>query len=90
MPDGGTLNLTTRYVPVLHKVKIEIADSGPGIPKNDIAQIFDPFFTTKKQGKGTGLGLFVCHEMTRKLGGDIKVISSTGEGSEPIRHGVYS
>ena len=81
MPDGGTLKLTTRYVPVLHKVKIEIADSGPGIPKDDIAQIFNPFFTTKKQGKGTGLGLFVCHEMTRKLGGDIKVISSTGEGS---------
>ena len=81
MPDGGTLNLTTRYISVLHKVKIEIADSGPGISEDDIVNIFNPFFTTKKQGKGTGLGLFVCHEMTRKLGGDIKVMSSTGEGS---------
>ncbi len=79
MPDGGILKLKTRYVPVLKKIKIEIADSGPGIPKDKLIKIFDPFFTTKKQGKGTGLGLFVSHEMARKLGGDIKVISATGD-----------
>ena len=81
MPDGGTLKIKTRYVPVLKTIKIEIADSGPGIPKNVLTKIFDPFFTTKKQGKGTGLGLFVSHQMARKLGGDIKVISSTADSS---------
>ncbi|MBU1344366.1 MAG: histidine kinase [Proteobacteria bacterium] len=86
MPKGGNLRLKTRYVPVLKTIKIEIADSGPGIPKKELIQIFNPFFTTKKPGEGTGLGLFVSHEMIRKLGGDIKVISSTGE--ESIQHGT--
>ena len=81
MPNGGILRLKTRYVPVLKKIKIEIADTGSGIPKDELNKIFNPFFTTKKQGEGTGLGLFISHEMARKLGGDIKVISSTGNNS---------
>ncbi|MCK5154733.1 MAG: hypothetical protein KAQ93_10280, partial [Spirochaetales bacterium] len=81
MPEGGTLRLKTRYVPVLKIIKIEIADSGSGISKSVLTKIFDPFFTTKGQGEGTGLGLFVSHEMARKLGGDIKVISSTADSS---------
>ena len=81
MPKGGILRLRTRYVPVIKMIKIEIADSGPGIPKDELIKIFNPFFTTKKPGKGTGLGLFVSHEMARKLGGDIKVISSTSDDS---------
>jgi two-component system, NtrC family, sensor kinase len=81
MPDGGTIKLKTRYVKVLKMVKIEIADSGPGIREDDLTKIFDPFFTTKKLGEGTGLGLFISYEMARKLGGDIKVISSTLDNS---------
>ncbi len=81
MPNGGILKLRTRYVPVLKTIKIEIADTGSGIPRDELIKIFNPFFTTKKQGEGTGLGLFVSHEMARKLGGDIKVISSTGDES---------
>jgi len=81
MPNGGILKLRTRYVPVLKTIKIEIADTGSGIPRDELIKIFNPFFTTKKQGEGTGLGLFVSHEMARKLGGDIKVISSTGDDS---------
>lgn len=81
MPKGGILRLKTRYVSVLKKIKIEIADTGSGIPKDELNKIFTPFFTTKKQGEGTGLGLFISHEMARKLGGDIKVISSTGNDS---------
>ncbi len=84
MPQGGMLKLKTRHVKVLGIIKIEIADSGPGIPMDERAKVFNPFFTTKKQGKGTGLGLFVSHEMVRKLGGNIRVISSTGnESSSP-------
>jgi signal transduction histidine kinase len=79
MPHGGILKITTRYVPVLKIVKIEIADTGPGMDKEELTKIFTPFYTTKKPGEGTGLGLFVSHEMARKLGGDIKVMSSTRE-----------
>ena len=86
MPEGGTIRLKTRYVPVLKKIKIEIADSGPGIAEADLVKIFNPFFTTKKPGEGTGLGLFVSHEMARKLGGDIRVLSSTRDHS--IRSGT--
>jgi len=81
MPNGGKIRLKTRYVKVLKIIKIEIADSGPGIPKDELIKIFNPFFTTKKPGEGTGLGLFVSYEMARKLGGDIKVISSTRDNS---------
>ncbi len=81
MPHGGKIRLKTRYVKVLKTIKIEIADSGPGIPKDELMKIFNPFFTTKKPGEGTGLGLFVSYEMARKLGGDIKVISSTRDSS---------
>ncbi len=77
MPDGGKLILKTRFVPVLKMVKIEVNDTGTGIPKQDIPNIFNPFYSTKKPGKGTGLGLFISYEMARKLGGDLKVVSST-------------
>jgi signal transduction histidine kinase len=77
MPDGGNLSLSTRFVPVLKLVKIEVSDSGIGISKEDISNIFNPFYSTKKPGEGTGLGLFISYEMARKLGGDLKVVSST-------------
>ncbi len=77
MPDGGNLVLKTRFMPVLKMVKIEVSDSGRGIPKKDISNIFTPFYSTKKHGEGTGLGLFISYEMARKLGGDLKVVSST-------------
>lgn len=77
MPGGGVLTVKTRYLPAVKKVKIEVADTGPGISQADLPRIFDPFFTTKKPGDGTGLGLFVSYEMARKLGGDIKVVSAT-------------
>ncbi|WDP93386.1 MAG: histidine kinase [Desulfobacter sp.] len=77
MPEGGGLILKTRYVEVLKMIKIEVRDTGPGIPRQVLGKIFTPFFTTKQQGRGTGLGLFVSHEMVRKLGGDLRVVSST-------------
>ncbi len=86
MPDGGSLTLKTRYVEVLKKVKIEVRDTGPGISKQVMAKIFTPFFTTKQQGSGTGLGLFVSHQMVRKLGGDLKVVSSTA--AEAVKTGT--
>ncbi len=79
MAKGGVLTVKTRYMPAVQKIKIEVADSGPGIARQEVTKIFDPFFTTKKPGDGTGLGLFISYEMARKLGGDIKVISATKE-----------
>jgi two-component system NtrC family sensor kinase len=75
MDNGGVLEITTRYVPVLNKVKVEIQDTGPGIPKDYIDKVFDPFFTTKRPGEGTGLGLAISYGMVRKMGGQIRVIS---------------
>ncbi len=63
-------------------IKIVVNDSGTGIPKQDIGNIFTPFYSTKKPGKGTGLGLFISYEMARKLGGDLRVVSSTHNDSK--------
>ncbi len=61
---------------------IRIKDSGRGISKKDMEHIFDPFFTTKPVGKGTGLGLSISYSIVQKHGGDIKVSSEKGEGTE--------
>ena len=79
MENGGVLEVATRYVPVLKKVKVEIQDTGPGIPEEYIDKVFDPFFTTKKPGEGTGLGLAISYGMVRKMGGRIRVLSICAE-----------
>lgn len=62
----------------------EIKDSGCGIPKENLAKLFTPFFTTKKMGKGTGLGLPITYGIVKMHRGDIKVISTYGEGTKFI------
>jgi signal transduction histidine kinase/CheY-like chemotaxis protein len=62
-------------------VAIEVRDNGTGIPAHVLGKIFDPFFTTKPQGKGTGLGLHVCHKLVTSFGGAIEVQSRSGEGT---------
>jgi len=79
MPQGGVLQLTARYLPVLGKIRVDVGDTGEGIPEDLLGKVFDPFLTTKKQGDGIGLGLFVSYEMARRLGGTIRVISSRGK-----------
>ena len=60
---------------------IIIKDSGPGIPQEFLSRIFDPFFTTKDVGKGSGLGLFIVHEIIEEHDGCIAVDSKVNEGT---------
>ncbi len=62
-------------------VVVKIRDTGPGIPHKYLSKIYDPFFTTKEQGKGTGLGLNIVHQLVVKYGGHIDVSSSMGKGT---------
>lgn len=83
MPDGGTLQISTaKDDPWGTRVCLEIADSGIGIEKDNLARIFDPFFTTKEVGKGTGLGLSIVHGIIKEHQGTIAVESQPGVGSK--------
>lgn len=62
-------------------VTIAITDNGEGIPEEKRGQIFEPFFTTKPAGKGTGLGLSICRDIVTRMGGNISVTSTVGQGS---------
>jgi signal transduction histidine kinase len=62
-------------------VRVEIRDTGPGIPPELHERIFEPFFTTKPLGVGTGLGLFICRRLVTEMGGRIGVESGPGQGS---------
>lgn len=63
-------------------VEIRISDNGTGISQKILDKIFQPFFTTKPAGQGTGLGLSLAYDMVKALGGELKVATKEGEGSE--------
>ena len=65
-------------------VSISVSDNGPGIPDSIKDKIFQPFFTTKPTGSGTGLGLSLSYDIVKAHGGEIKVESVEGEGTEFI------
>jgi hypothetical protein len=66
---------------VLSLVRVEVEDTGPGIPKDAIGKIFDPFYSTKPPGEGTGLGLAICLRILESYGGRLLVQSQEGEGA---------
>jgi len=68
------------------KVEIKVTDNGNGIPQKSLDKIFQPFFTTKPAGQGTGLGLSLSYDIIKAHGGEIKVETKEGEGSEFIIH----
>ena len=67
-----------------NNILITVSDNGNGIPQKVIDKIFQPFFTTKPTGQGTGLGLSLSYDIIKAHGGEIKVETKEGEGSEFI------
>jgi two-component system cell cycle sensor histidine kinase/response regulator CckA len=94
MGHGGTLTIRTsnatktvpeRYgdeeIPPGEYVRVDVADTGTGIPPDIIGRIFEPFFSTKAVGSGTGLGLSTVYGIVRQTGGFVQVDSLPGRGS---------
>ncbi|MCL2716673.1 MAG: PAS domain-containing protein, partial [Alphaproteobacteria bacterium] len=94
MPDGGKLTIGTMNVvaedivglpykgmPAVDYVRINVADSGVGIPADIRDKIFEPFFSTKDVGKGTGLGLSTVYGIVKQTGGFVYVDSDVGRGT---------
>jgi two-component system NtrC family sensor kinase len=82
LPEGkGKVTLKTRYEKESDRVIVEVQDTGSGISEGKIKDIFKPFYTTKAVGQGTGLGLYISHEIVKRHGGAIQVHSEPGRGT---------
>jgi two-component system, cell cycle sensor histidine kinase and response regulator CckA len=94
MPDGGKLTIKTANVsaqeaeklsykgmPPADYVRIDVSDTGTGIPPDIVDKIFEPFFSTKEVGKGTGLGLSTVYGIVKQTGGFVYVDSEQGKGT---------
>ena len=79
MEGKGSLSLSTEKKD--GHIRVSIADTGCGIPDENLKKIFDPFFTTKGVGKGTGLGLYNVRTIVRKYQGELQIESQLGKGT---------
>ena len=77
MPGGG--DLVVRAGRSGHRVVVEVADSGCGIPQEVKTRLFEPFFTTREAG--SGLGLAIVHKLVEENGGHIQVTTEVGQGA---------
>ncbi|MBW2095449.1 MAG: HAMP domain-containing protein [Deltaproteobacteria bacterium] len=81
MDGGGDLKVVLELEPNGKEIRLDVKDTGKGIPPEHLDSIFDPFFSTKKEGEGTGLGLSVSYNIIKKLGGRIEVKTQPGYGT---------
>ena len=77
----GKITLSTKYDTKSSSVLFRCIDNGPGIAEDLRLDVFKPFFTTKPVGQGTGLGLYICHEIVQKHGGTIVLEKNEPNGS---------
>jgi signal transduction histidine kinase len=77
-----TVSVSTKRIN--DKVELTVMDNGNGMPQKIVDKIFQPFFTTKPTGQGTGLGLSLSYDIIKAHGGEIKVETKEGEGTEFI------
>jgi two-component system, NtrC family, sensor kinase len=81
MEGGGRIDVVISTDPAAREIRIDVRDTGSGIPREHLDRLFDPFFSTKKEGAGTGLGLSVSYNIINKHSGRFEVDSTPGEGS---------
>jgi two-component system, cell cycle sensor histidine kinase and response regulator CckA len=83
LPEGGTITVGTEVVERDGErwVAVRVADTGVGMDEDTQAHIFEPFFTTKDEALGTGLGLYIVHELVEHAGGSIEMSTAPGQGT---------
>jgi PAS domain S-box-containing protein len=90
MPDGGSLTIEVANTDLTSTeleaspgkyVRLEVIDTGTGMPQEVIDRAFEPFYTTKEQGKGTGLGLSMVYGFVKQSNGHVRIESSVGLGT---------
>lgn len=81
MNGEGKISITLKTAHGSRSAIVIIKDEGPGIAPEVQEHIFEPFFSTKSVGQGTGLGLYICYEIIKELGGDIAIDTKLGEGT---------
>ncbi len=93
-PRGGTISVSLKEIDFKDRAdtpdhpasgryaKLSVSDTGTGIDPVVLDKIFDPYFTTKKKGRGTGLGLSTVYGIVKAHGGEIRVDSAAGKGSD--------
>jgi signal transduction histidine kinase len=77
IPAGGSVRV--RCEAVAGRLRVRVADTGPGIPATVLARLGEPFFTTRAQG--TGLGLYLSRQLVQEAGGTLAIASPAGEGA---------
>ncbi len=83
MPQGGAIKISTSNEELynVHYITVEVADTGHGIPDEELNMIFEPFYSSKEIGSGTGLGLSICKKIVDEHNGLIRVESELGKGT---------
>lgn len=79
IPEVGTITIKTEALDAY--ISIQIADTGMGIPQENLSKLFDPFFTTKPVDQGTGMGLSISYGIIQEHGGSLEVDSKVGKGT---------
>ncbi len=81
MQDGGTMHIRTNIVQD-NFIQIQFSDTGCGMSKDQLSKAFCPSYTARADGRGSGLGLYVCKNIIDEFGGTVSVVSDVGAGTE--------